>query len=195
MISKSQKEKYEHNGFNRLIELKEYLEKYENIHLLDGNVIEYNGVMFGGSMSWYDGSYHIFQEAVKFNQISNPVEYWKQLMNDSTMIRLNDFYELAKVEYEKIEKLLTNDVVDVMLTHINPVNNQRFQSPMFRNDLTTAFYCFDGIDLIKIYKPKFWIYGHQHYRNEYEIFNTKCLINAFGYPHESYDFKIKTFEI
>ena len=45
------------NSFNRATELITALNAIEGVHCLDGNTIDIEGVIFGGTTAWYDGAY------------------------------------------------------------------------------------------------------------------------------------------
>ena len=188
--SKKQKLKYRsHNA--KMNELEEMVSNDKNIEYLNGRTIIYNGIKFGGADGWYDGVYSKYIDPSK-----NIIDIWKTSMNDSKLIPgISDFYDIFKDEITKIKNVLSEEP-DIMISHIAPICSSRIFSERFKNDITSAFYCFDGEYLLnEIHKPKFWIYGHIHDALELDIGGMKLLRNPLGYPKENSNFKMKYFSI
>ena len=176
LINKSQKKKYDSKSMNRIKELTEMFKDNNDIYFLDGDVIEYNGVRFGGAMGWYDGTY-----CNKVEQFCNPLTLWKQYSNDSVLIYgFEDFYDILTQEKPKVLEIYNK--CDIMITHINPMPHAMFMPEKYRLDPVTGFYTFDGENLVDDTDAKFWIYGHQHYGFEKEVYDTTLMCNALGYP-------------
>lgn len=190
LVSKEQKKKYDSKSWNRIIELKEMFKDNNDIHFLDGDIVEYQGVRFGGCLSWYDGTY-----CNKVEPFCNPLALWKRYSNDSSLIYgFEDFYDILIQERPKV--LAIYDKVDVMITHINPMPHASFMPEKYREDPGTGFYTFDGEQLVDDTNAKFWVYGHQHFGFEQEVYNTTLLCNALGYPGlKDGSHKVKSFEI
>jgi len=169
------------------------------IHLLDGNVITLDGVSIGGSMGWYDGAYtkihridlgkhHFF----RYREYEDMQELWKASMPDDDIKPLGWFDGLFKEEYQKLDAIVEH--CDIMMTHINPSILKEHQNPDWKDSPTCGFYSFQGKALIEKFKGKLWLFGHSHYRGEYEITNNyrgfKLSANALGYPSEKGGLKL-----
>ncbi len=184
----SSKEKYEFiikevNKFNE-----------EGIYCLDGNIIEIEGIRFGGTMMWYDGSYlrkkYINMEQHDFNK--KLTNFYASFMRDSKRVS-HSLEELFQWQKEKILKIYKN--VDVMITHINPLNEDKYLSPFFQEAESNAFFSFDGSSLLKNSNIKFWFYGHTHDEFEGEYENVKLLCNPYGYGWENINKYVKQISI
>lgn len=148
-----------------------------------------NIVKIGGGMAWYDGTY-----CNKVSAFCNPLELLKRYSNDSVLIKgCGDFYDILKVEKPKIENIYK--YCDIILTHINPMPFPRFVPEEFRQDASTGFYCFDGEKMVDETSAKFWVFGHQHFALEMEVYDTTLLCNALGYPSENVSARVKQYEI
>jgi len=172
--------------------IKEILEPLDNVHFLDGNIITINNIKIGGCTSWYDGSWYYKVSGMYSNNIE---EFWKQSMNDVYRIpSIKSLYDIWKIESPKIKKVIEQRP-DIIITHVCPVSEGIAFSDKFRNNLSSAFYCFDGLELIEKYKPKFWVHGHIHDTKKFDIYDTTIVRSPLGYPGENKNFEVKSFEI
>ena len=186
------------------LEYKHWSEKYKkqldifrssDIIVLDGDIVEIDGVSIGGAMGWYDGQF-FFQNGFYTGYGETIQSLWKSSSNDSRLIPgLASFYEIWEIEKEKINKVL--DKCDVMVTHFQPSINSEVFSEVFRQDRTNGFYSFDYDEQLQnLKRTKVWVYGHTHIRKETDIYGIKLVANPFGYKEENgKDAYIRTFEI
>lgn len=95
---------FENNSFKRVKNLKKLINKEKNIYCLDGNIIEIDGIKFGGCNSWYDDSYmKRYFKQFDTNYINL---LWKQYINDSRLIYgINHFDTISKIETQKLENI------------------------------------------------------------------------------------------
>lgn len=188
LISEEIRNKFSHNSMERVLKTKEYCD-HNDIHFLDGNVVDVNGVKIGGlGMSW-DTSFYEMK--------TGNVPQWETLevlyksMNDSRLI-----FDVDPLCYfrDQYEKLMAIDEVDVMVSHYGPVIPSDMR-PEFRNSITTTFYYFDGRSEINRLNPKAWVFGHTHDSHDFMYGNTRMLCNPLGYPHENTYARIKSFVV
>lgn len=160
---------------------------------LNGSIVNINGVNFGGSDGWYDGTYS--EKALKRPFAKNYM--WKLGMNDANFIifenePIKDFMDIFNSEYIKLKKIHKN--VDVMISHVSP--DWSNISNRYKNEDFSSFFFFDGSDLLKNMNGKHWVYGHTHEQKRYNNFGVEFYCNPYGYPTENcYTKGIKTFEI
>jgi predicted phosphodiesterase len=191
LLSANQEKKYSKNSFKRVDEARGMYNSIDGVHCLNGNVIEIDGVKFGGCDSWYDGSYY---NQLKMTQGKDIVDYWKQTMNDAKRIKgIEDFYDLFAIERKKLD-LIYKDC-DVMVTHVCPsINNDDL--PLYKvNDKITGFYSFNGDEWLMNTNAKYWVYGHLHNGKDFERHGVKCLTSALGYPDQHPYYRVKTIEV
>lgn len=75
---------FENNSFNRVENLRKFINKEKNIYCLNGDIVEIDGIKFGGCDSWYDDSYmKRYFKQFDTNYINL---LWKQYINDSRLI-------------------------------------------------------------------------------------------------------------
>jgi Icc-related predicted phosphoesterase len=187
LINDSVSKKHNNSSIQRQSDWYSY--KSDVVQFLDGDVIEYNGVKFGGCMSWYDGTYN----APTGYDYTDPVRFWKVTMNDANYIKgYQDFYDIWVQEKSKIEKILDADVV---ITHVCPLSNRIAFEDKYMYDKASMFYAFNGEEFIEKTRAKYWVFGHSHWTHEFEVYGTKCIINALGYPGEKNKITLQTIEI
>ena len=198
LISNKQRLKYKFNSFKRLQELKDWCNTQEDIFYLDGDVVQIDGITFGGcSLSW-DAS---FLENLTNKQISKEyvINLFKEYMNDSILIfngHYKNNFDPFKYLEDELEKLnnLKEFPVDVMVSHYSPIVPPQLR-PSFSTNPITTFYYFDGKKDAEELNPMCWIFGHTHDEQEFEYNNTKFLCNPLGYPGEKTNRTIKILEI
>lgn len=179
------------NYIDRISEMKNL--KIEGLFNLDGNVININGINFGGADGWYDGTYS--KQVLK--TIIDVDFLWQFGMNDSKLIRENNdrlksFMPLFVLEYQKILKI--HKKTDIMITHVSP--DWSNPDKRFKNEDLTSFFYFDGKELLKDMKEKLWFHGHTHKQQSYINDSVNFYCNPFGYPTENiYTKGIKTIEL
>jgi hypothetical protein len=147
------------------------------IEVLEGTVVNYKGIRYGGCEMNYDGSYlKVLQSEL------DPVDYWKYYMNDSKYQHRGGYLLKYFNELTKLREVYKKS--DVIITHINPSNKLEHQLEQYRQHPSTAFYNFDGEQLLKDTTAKYWIYGHCHGQYSYTQHGVECILNAHGYPSE-----------
>jgi hypothetical protein len=184
---------------NRVNEFKEMIAREEGMHLLDGDVIEIDGIRIGGAIGWYDGSYvyhNLNPYYTKSRDYLNRL-YWEANPDPHHIIGMgleDEFDALLEEQLSSLQKIYKN--VNVMITHINPSIRPEHTQRRYSMDDTTGFFTFDGAELLKNGSMSHWIFGHQHTQAEFERYGVKCICNAFGNAGEWLkDFKLKTIDI
>ena len=158
--------------------------------VLDGTVVELEGVRFGGAMGWYHSAYAKahpaiirLSEANHYNDIEAYLQAkWPTLIQDATYSRLARFDELFDEEYAKLKAV--HQACDVMVSHYNPSIAFEHQNISYARNPSTSFFCFDGEDLVKNMSGKLWVYGHTHESKSTSWHNKEIITNALGYSHE-----------
>lgn len=161
-----------------------------DIILLEGNIVEIDNIKFGGAMGWYDGSYTKKVFNVNEDKIN---DIWKTFGMDYQNIPGLEFYkDLFRIEYKLLQKI--NKEVDIMITHISPLNDTKYIEEKFKNSIHTGFFSFDGKDLLTE-NIKIWIYGHTHTRSSFKHQNIDFFCNPLGYFGENENIKVISFEL
>lgn len=172
------------DSFARAEEMRLRINREENLYCLDGNVIEIEGIKFGGCDSWYNDGYLKRKFPNEDSPVKSTNQMWHNCINDSKFIfGIENFNDIFEIEKPKIEAVYKN--CDVMITHINPSCKDENISERYQNNQSNTFFTFEGEEYLKNGSMKYWIFGHTHDELEYEEHNVKCICNPFGYPSES----------
>ena len=205
LISNRLASKYNNNSYNRILEMKQFCRDNENIHYLDGNIINIDGINFGGTGMWHDNSYVDVLE-IHRDEIHS---YWQKNMTDAKDIYFGHNYKqygayghVVNVSsfdpmrwFAREQKRLDQiEACDVLITHYGPIVPETIPDK-YKDDPYTCFYYFDGKKDIDRIKPKIWVHGHSHGYYEHEYNDCRIYCNTIGYPSENSYNEIKTLEI
>ena len=175
---------YDMNSFNRVNEMRNLINKEENMYCLNGESIEINGIVFAGCDSWYNNGYLQRQYPNKNISFKSTNRMWHNCMNDAQKIYgINNYDDIWNIEKSKLEAVYNQ--CDVMITHINPSCKDEHINTKYQDNPTNVFFSFEGEEYLKNGNMKYWVFGHTHKELEYEDHGVKCLCNPFGYPGES----------
>lgn len=196
LISTGMKNKYNYDSLNRLIEMEEICNNL-NVIFLDGQTIEIDGIVFGGTGMWYD-----LPEA-------SDIEDWKRIMNDSrlimqgeneysmpysygkTLIPSFDTQQFYKLEKEKLE----NMECDILITHLPCFKiPDQMMDPRYVGDVANKFYYAPLFELTESTGCQVHIAGHTHTSYDFQYGSINLKINPLGYPGEKTNAKIQQFE-
>lgn len=176
---------YDNDSFKRAEEMRDLLNAVDGVYCLDGNVIEIEGIHFGGCDSWYDGQYVLHHLNPHYEYGLDYVQsLWKHTMNDAHhMPNIKRFDALWKIEKRKIEAVYQQ--CDVMITHVMPSINPEHVDKMYRSDKATGYFTFDGQKYLKETTAHTWVYGHSHSNQDIEVHGVRMVANQLGYRNEA----------
>jgi len=158
----------------------------DNVHVLNNNALEVNGVRILGSTLWTDFKLDGEGEAWVARQRA------KQWMEDFSSIRngMRGFTPEDSVDrhrrsvawlVDELEKEF--DGPTVVVTHHLPT--ARSVDKRYANDPLNPAFASRLEGIIEKHRPELWIHGHTHVPCDYEMFCTRVLCNPLGYPNES----------
>lgn len=183
MVSHKVKKMFDNNSWARLADMVERSNAIDGVHYLDGNIVEIDGIKFGGHGMWYDGSYSLRHFRMKQ---SEQKQYWQDFMNDSNLINDPntisghiDWHDLSNKAIEAVRDSVSK--CDVFMSHVGPDSSR---VPSKWHNAGTGFYYFDGESLLcEMNEKQAWIYGHTHdpafFRN---VYGCQMICNPLGYP-------------
>lgn len=196
LLGSQSKELYNRDSFSRAKEMRMMINNELNMYCLDGDIVEIDGVKFGGCDSSYSNA-HLKEYFPLFNTQSIIQDMWKKGLNDERyMYNVSHYDTVYKQELPKIEAVY--EKCDVMITHVNPSYLNEHISSKYIHDRFSTFFTFNGHKFLKNGNMKYWLFGHTHDYIEYEYYGVNCICNPFGYPLESSHgnkIKIKSIEI
>jgi len=136
--------------------------KFKNVHYLDKEKIEIDGITFFGATLWSDLS-RLIDALIS-----------KQMLNDYSWIK-GWTPELATAEF----KSTVIPKVDVVITHYAP--SYMSVAEEYKGNVLNASYASNLESTILDLEPKYWIHGHMHTPVDYMIGNTRVVSNPRGY--------------
>lgn len=148
--------------------------KIPNLHFLDRDTCEIDGVRFVGTTMWFP---------------DNPLAFGaRKGMSDFDYIP--GFAAWVAAENTRCVKFLRQTMKpgDVVVTHHLP--SFRSVDPKYIDSSLNPFYVCDMSKDIMRSKPALWIHGHCHVAVDYHVGDTRVTSNPFGYIHrnETYGF-------
>jgi Icc-related predicted phosphoesterase len=170
-----------------------------NIHLLDRDAKEIDGVHFIGGTMWTDCNkgdpmtqYHLEHCMTDFRVIRIAGENFKKFLPMRTVIEFTKTRDYFKTVIDNLPK----DSKIVVCSHHAPSHLSIHE--IYKNDtLMNGGYSSDLSEFI-LDRPqiKAWTHGHMHNNFDYLVGDTRVMCNPHGYPGENdqFDFNF-TFEV
>lgn len=160
------------------------------IHFLENNFVDINGVRFIGATLWTGFKLH--DETDDRNYVKSMIQ---AAVSDFRLIReegiIDKTFSPANAEklfHEScgyIESLLkkSNASKTIIVTHFPPMPD--LHHPGFPIDWLSCYFTADCSELVKRYAPAYWIYGHNHWSHAAKLGETHFVSNQYGYPNEA----------
>lgn len=157
---------------------KNFCKQYNNVYLLDNEVVEIDGTVFIGSILWSSIPHHLREYAEShlsdFRKIKSfiPKSQGYYLYSYMHMIACH-FIETNLQKYSSQNKKI------VVVTHHAPYKCGTSKPHHESNEVGTCGY---ASDLSFIFKEKnlSWIFGHTHYKCNFDINDVKICSNPYG---------------
>ncbi len=174
--------------------LKERAREFPNIHVLNNDYVEIDGIVFVGSTLWTD-----------FKLLGNrdmAIDVAKRRLMDFRVIKEQDggtlrpktVIELHQKSREFISQIASQnpDKKIVVITHHAPsimsIHPIYFQNVDFEQKLLNAAFASNLENFIHSHPNiVLWVHGHTHEPSDYMRHRTRVINNPFGYPDEPKD--------
>lgn len=176
-------------NINDTYKLKFTLSDYNNIHVLDRESINIDGVDFFGGTLWTDFNDH--DPTTLLIAPNSMMDYRWIKQNVSETLTTDTIIRKHKSFLEKFSNWLTKDrEKSIVISHHSPAIEtiaDEYITKHYMNGLFSS----DLIHLIAKNNIDYWIYGHQHQGKTIKINNCVVTTNARGYPLEPTHCKFK----
>lgn len=178
---------HEFYGVNIEAQLQDYrlfAQQHARIHFLENDAVHLRGVTFLGCTLWTDFS--VLGERARALCLAN-----NQRLADFFYIhtRTGKFTaqdSIARFEqsYQWLDRELAASDAEktVVITHFPPCREARHGE--ITEDFLAAYFQANARDLIERYQPRYWIYGHNHWSDQFFLGKTQLVSNQFGYAKE-----------
>lgn len=188
-------EAYRSDLYETMPYIKEHLGYIKNLHILDNESIEIDGITFVGSTLWADANKRDPSTLYVLNKAMND---FRIIGKGETVFSPYDMVE----EFDKNLIYLTEALADdykkyVVVTHHGV--SERCVSSEFKDDVHVNGGYRSILDQFIIDRPqtKSWICGHSHSPLDIMIGDTRVLRNPRGYPSEKCfnNYELKSFDL
>jgi predicted phosphodiesterase len=157
-----------------------------NIHVLDNDTYEIDGVRFLGTTLWTD--FRLYGEGEAWfsrQRASRTIDDFTAIRNGDHRFTPEDSVQL----HEKGRAWLVGELQKgyggsiLVVTHHLPATPSI--ASQYKNDPLNPAFASRLESIIEGYQPDLWIHGHTHVACDYEIYCTRVVCNPRGYPGES----------
>jgi len=170
---------YHNDFFGRIQELKTKASLPKNVHFLENESVEINGVIFVGAMLWTD---FLGKDFFK-------MQYARKNMNDFVLIKKPDGLRLLPEDTVDLFHESKSYIFDVLADAGNKktvVVTHHGVSPLsiherFRGDSLNCAFMTDISNEIIDHGPDLWVHGHTHNSFDYALAKTRVVVNPYGY--------------
>ena len=171
-------------------DLKEFLNIYPHIYVLNDNSVEINGVLYIGSTLWTD--FHGGNPIVKMAVEQGMNDFHCIKYKDRSIyrkFRANDAHAIHMNSRDYILKTAQNyDGPVVVVTHHGPFYDSIHENYKDDYHMNGAFSS-NLEDMIEFLpNVKLWCHGHTHHAFDYEKDHIRVVCNPHGYPNEGAPF-------
>jgi len=155
--------------------------KPECVKFLDNSLVTIDGQRFVGSTFW-------------FSDGGNPSKAFVEDMRWADFRYISDLRGKAYGIHDESMDFLCSTISegDIVVTHHLPHKNAI--SPRFKNSTANRYFQTDVRENV-IEKAKFWLFGHTHDTNNFQVGNCHLVSNPLGYPGENETFNEFVFEV
>ena len=166
------------------VQLRKCAQEYPNIHLLDNDSVEIEGVRFIGATLWTD--FMLFGSSMA--TIGKCLHDAKLYISDFSTIRFGstgwflpaDSVKLFRVSAMYLRETLAEpfDGPTVVVSHHLP--SMRSVAERYKSDHLSAAFASNLDDLVEM--ADLWIHGHTHDSFDYQLGKCRVVCNPRGYP-------------
>lgn len=173
--------------------LRDNLSMYSNIHILNNEYIDIDGVRFLGGTLWTNVGN---RNPIGLNHLSGYLNDFRLIKKSKKPFR--KFLPLdSAIEFDKAVDFISSNLTDnsVVLTHHLP--SERSVHSIFKKDTYGNMGYYSNLDEFILDHPeiKLWTHGHTHFSFDYMIGSTRIVSNPRGYRGENSDFCNKVIEL
>lgn len=176
-------------------------EYYALMDLIGVKVLDKDNILTHGKVIINDIQ---FVGTTLYSDLSNPIEAQvvKRSLSDFRVVKGMNI-DLWQSEFDLSSTMIDNHLFrakvnkqtdkTIVITHFAPLPN--LITPGFENNPSNAGFVSDLSEMILQYQPAYWIYGHTHSNQDFQLGDTKIVCNQFGYRHERPTMIMRTIEI
>ena len=171
--------------FNKTADiLRTALSEYKNLHFLDNQSVDIDGVKFIGATLWANANTEDALAAVKLQFAMNDFRLIKVCDDKGNYRKFSPYdvrreYNLSKLF---LESTLNTEQPCVVVTHHAP--SLKSISDAYKDDIDLNTLYASDLEYLMKDNVKLWCHGHTHHAFDYKIGDTRVVCNPRGYPGE-----------
>jgi Icc-related predicted phosphoesterase len=157
-----------------------------DIHILNNDTLELEGIRFLGCTLWTDFNLHGEGEAwFARRRAKRLIEDFASIQNGGRRFTPEYSVELHEASKAWLVGELQNEFngPSVVVTHHLPASTS--VAKRYANDSLNPAFASRLEDVIEKYRPELWVHGHTHVPCDYDLFDTRIVCNPGGYPGEN----------
>jgi len=160
----------------------------KNIHVLENESVDIDGVRFHGATLWTN--FELFGDPrVAGYECQQVMTDFKQIRKEPSFSKLRSL-DVAVIHSQSINWLSNSlkqseGLTNVVVTHHAP--NIESVPQRYKDDITAAAYASDLSKFVDEHKPDFWLHGHLHASSHYQLGSCQVACNPRGYSGELND--------
>lgn len=166
-----------------------------NIHFLQGDSIEIDGILFVGATLWtdyFDGDFSAKAAALAYMTDYELIKVRDPETRDLRLINTRDIETIHKIHKGKLNIALDKPhEKKVVITHHAP--SYKSIPSEFENYPTNGCYVNDLEWFAQ--RANIWVHGHTHNSFDYELGNCRVICNPRGYSPNAVNPKFDTFKV
>jgi predicted phosphohydrolase len=157
-----------------------------NVHVLNNDAFEYDGVRFLGATLWTDFKFDGEGEAWFSRQTAKSlIDDFSSIRNGNRLFTPQDSVDLHRASVHWLVTELEKEFPGptIVVTHHLP--SSLSVAKRYNGDPLNPAFASRLEGIIEKYEPDIWIHGHTHVPCDYEVFATRVVCNPRGYPGET----------
>lgn len=163
--------------------------KIPNLHFLNDNTVEIKNVVFHGTTLWtgFNSKGEAWRSISKMESERNISDFYTIKMRGSRMsadIMEGLHKQACHWLYTSLQK--HSDRANVVVTHWPPLIECKH--PHIEPNPLDSYFNNDLQALVSECNIDLWCYGHNHWSDEFELYDTRFISNQLGYPREKTGF-------
>lgn len=164
--------------------LRSALSQYKNLHFLDNQSVDIDGVKFIGSTLWANANTDDALTAVKLQFAMNDFRLIKVCDEKGNYRKFSPYDVRREHNVSKLflEDALNTDQPCVVVTHHAP--SLKSIADVYKDDTDMNTLYASDLEYLMNSNVKLWCHGHTHTPFDYKIGDTRVVCNPHGYPGE-----------
>jgi predicted phosphohydrolase len=160
-----------------------------NLHFLNNETFEYKGIVFHGCTLWTDFSCkgEVYKE-IGMLEAGRCISDFRSISYNGGKITPKIVSELHKESKEWLSRsLLESNSVNVVVTHFPPL--LECKHPKIPEGILDTYFNNDLSGLVNDNCISYWVYGHNHWSDDFPLYDTRFISNQCGYPRETTNYR------